>query len=239
MIIQSITQVTSVSRPAFLILIDIILENVTYYLKLQKENLQTRCLTIILKSTYVCIAKPLTYYYKINSTIPKELLHLEKGRYIIVANHHKAIDAYIILASLPYSLFKTLLPIRFFVANMYLRQWWQKLFLASAGAFKAYSEKGTISGVKGGIYFLDKGQSLFIFPQGKRVQKKTTTDLKVGIGYIAKKRVCTILPVAISYTNNKTIVSWGKPYVLNEHIRSKDVTFITKSIFKKVQTLAA
>ena len=242
MIIQSVTQITSIYRPKYLIILDILTENILYYLKIKRLIVEVFVIRYVLVVTYISAAGLLKKIYGIEAVVPKELLTLPQGRYIIVANHRKAIDTYLILATLPFPAFYNLLPIRFFTANIFLKYWWQRLFLIPYGSFRAYSTEDKISGVKGGLYLSDRGQSLFIFPEGKRMRNGAKRELKVGVAYLAQRRDFTILPVYINYSKKtffkKTKVSWGKPFKIEDASKSQDLEKLTSQIFSKVLNLS-
>lgn len=242
MIIQSVTQITSISRPRSLILLEIILDNCLYYLRIKALIVEHLIIKSVLTFTYISISRFLRLHYNAEIKIPKELLNIERGRYIIVANHKSAIDPYLILATLPFNVYRTFLPIRFFTANVFLEQWWQRCFLLPFGSFRAYSTEGKLSGVKGALQLSDREQTLFIFPEGKRVKHNTKVEIKVGVGYLAQRRDFTIIPVFLNYDRSsrarKTQVNWGKPFKVNGAIKGKDLNVLSKHIFSKVETLA-
>lgn len=239
MIIQSISQITSLSRPRYLIVLDITIDNLLYYVKTKREILEANIIKLVLLITYILASSSFRWIYREKVKLPKEYFNLKSDRYLIVANHHKAIDPYLILATLPYNSFKSLLPIRFFTANIYLQRWLQRIFLQSFGSFRAYSVDNKLSGVKGGLYLSDKGQSLLIFPEGKRVALKSKTEPKIGVAYLAQRRDFTILPVYINYMNKKTNINWGKPFKVSDKMKSKDLDTLAKLIFDKVLQLSA
>ncbi len=234
MIIQSITQITSISRPKYLIILDIVIDNFLYYVKTKREILEVFIIKSVLLITYIFASIIFRFCFKIESRLHKEVLSLKPDRYLIVANHRSAVDPYLILATLPFNSFNFLLPIRFFTANIYFKRWWQRVFLMAFGSFRAYSVAGEISGVKGGLYLSDRGQSLLIFPEGKRNRHKSKLELKIGAAYLIQRRDFTILPVSISYMDNRTQVNWGKPFRINGSLRTKDLNKLTKMIFNRV-----
>lgn len=243
MIIQSVSQITSISRPRSLILFEIILDNYLYYLKTNRLIVESLLVKGVLIATYITISRFLRWYYHTEITISKKLLNIEKDRFIIVANHKKAIDPYLILATLPFDVYLTFLPIRFFTANVFLKHWWQRCFLLPFGSFRAYSTEGKLSGVKGALQLSDQGQSLFIFPEGKRVKHTKKAELKVGVAYLAQRRNFTIIPVNIDYkrssSKRKTQIIWGAPFKHSFDIQYEDLNAITRKIFRKVQVLSA
>lgn len=241
MIIQSVTQIRSISRPRYLILLEILLDNYAYYLKIRSAIVEGYIISTVLALTYISISRFLRWYYNATIKIPIELLNIKNDRYIIVANHHRAIDPYLILATLPFNIYRTLLPIRFFTANVFLKHWWQRCFLLAFGSFRAYSTEGKVSGVKGGLQLSDREESLFIFPEGKRVKTNSKVDLKIGVAYLAQRREFTFIPVHVHYAKTplrkETQISWGKPFKISHEMKSEDLNTLTKYIFNKVKVL--
>lgn len=243
MIIQSVSQIISISRPRSLILFEIILDNYLYYLKTRRLIVESLLIKSVLITTYITISRLLRWYYHTEITVSKKLLNTGKDRFIIVANHRKAIDPYLILATLPFNVYRTLLPIRFFTANLFLKYWWQRCFLLPFGSFRAYSTEGELSGVTGAMQLSDQGQSLFIFPEGKRMKNNKKVELKVGVAYLAQRRNFTIIPVSINYagnhSKNKTQIIWGAPFKHDFGIQYENLNVITRKIFRKVRVLSA
>lgn len=242
MIIQSVTQIRSISRPRYLILLEILLDNYSYYLKTRRAIVEGYIVTTVLTLTYISISRFLRWYYHADIKIPRELSNIKNDRYIIVANHHKAIDPYLILATLPFRIYRTLLPIRFFTANVFLKHWWQRCFLLAFGSFRAYSTEGKISGVKGGLQLSDRGESLFIFPEGKRVRTNSKVELKIGVAYLAQRRDFIFLPVYVQYSKapsrKKTQIAWGKPFKIDYEMKNEELNKLTEYIFKRVRLLS-
>ena len=238
MIIQSITQITSISRPKYLIVLDIVIDNLLYYVKTKREILEVFIIKSVLLTTYILASRIFRLCFKVESKLHKEVLDLKPDRYLIVANHQKAFDPYVILATLPFNSFRSLLPIRFFTANIYLKRWWQRAFLMSFGCFRAYSVEDKVSGVKGGLYLSDQGQSLLIFPEGKRNRHNLKIELKIGTAYLAQRRDFVILPVFINYFRGKANVNWGRPFKIDGKMKTKDLNELTETIFDRVLLLA-
>ena len=238
MVIQSISQITSISRPRYLIILDIVIDNLLYYVKTKREFLEVLVIKSVLLATYIFASRIFRVCFKVESKLNKEVLNLKPARYLIVANHRSAIDPYLILATLPFDSFKALLPIRFFTANIFLKRWWQRVFLMAFGSFRAYSVEGKVSGVKGGLYLSDQGQSLLIFPEGKRNRHNSKVELKIGAAYLAQRRDFMILPVFINYFRGKTNVNWGRPFKIDGKMKTKDLNELTETIFDRVLLLA-
>lgn len=242
MIIQSVTQIRSISRLRYLILLEILLDNYSYYLKTRRAIVGGYIVTAVLTLTYISISRFLRWYYHTDIKIPREFLNIKNDRYLIVANHKKAIDPFLILATLPFHMYRTILPVRSFTANIYMNHWLIGMLAPLFGCFRAYSTEEKVSGVKGALQLSDNRQSLFIFPEGKRVKLNAKVELKVGVAYLAQRRDFTIIPVNINFTKSNsrkcTKIIWGKPFKIDHGMRSEDLNKLTEYIFSKVKVLS-
>lgn len=193
---------------------------------------------IVLLVTYGIVYFPFRLIFNLKIKTPNEVKILPKQRYLIVANHRRKIDPYLILSTLPFNSFTKIFPIRFFTANIYLNHYWQRIFMLPFGCFRAYSIEGKLSGVQGGLILSDRNQTLFIFPEGKLVTNDEKPKLKPGIGRLIKARNFKIIPVFIKYSNRETYVLWGKPFIVPQAIIEKEnEQFVTEYIFKRVLEL--
>lgn len=202
-----------------------------------KEKIIGWIVTLVFVTTYYLSIWIIKLYFKIDCKVPKEILNLPKKRYLIIANHNRLVDPYIIFSTLPVKILLLLSPVRFFTANLYLKHFWQRLLLTPFGCFRAYSDnRYKISGLKGGLKLSDIGQTLFIFPQGKRVEDLNKIKPKIGIAYLVKHRGFTMIPVFIDYKKSKII--WGKPFSLNKTQKEKKLVELSQLIFNKVISLS-
>jgi 1-acyl-sn-glycerol-3-phosphate acyltransferase len=191
-------------------------------------------------ATYFVLGRFLVWYLNIQITMPKEFINLPKDRYLIIANHRKRIDPWIILFTLPPRTFCKLLSIRFFTSNKYFNFPWLRPFLWINGCFRSHEINNKISGLKGGLMLSDQGYSLFIFPEGKMVFENEKVKPKTGIAKLAKSRNFTILPVYISYGKkfkNEIKVKWGNPFKSDKLEKHKDIDCLTEILFDKVRHL--
>ena len=195
-----------------------------------------RVVTTVQKVTYGVVFWPFRLLWRLKATVDTSLLTLPRGRYLMVANHRAALDAHLMLSALPYETFIKLTPIRFFAANNYLRWWWQRLLLQATGCFLAYAADGKLSGVKAGLKLASMGNSLFIFPEGKRQSSQEPVDLKPGVGRLVKAREFTVLPVYIEHGKGTTVV-WGKPLRVPKNVRVRPADAVTEYVFEKVLEL--
>src|SRR3989344_1730022 len=240
MIIGSISHINSSSRSRLFIIIEIVLGNWIYNLKKKRQRIENSIITGMLTMSHFIFAKFFVRHLNIRIEMPEELRNLSKDRYLIVANHRKGIDPWVILFTLPYSTYRNLLSIRFFTANEYLDIWWLRPLLWINGCFRAYKVDNKISGVKGSLLFSDQGYSLVIFPEGKMVFEQEHVKPKLGIAHLAKSRNFTTLPVHISYEKNLKDgikVKWGKPFKSKEFAEYENLDELAETIFDRVRQL--
>src|SRR5262245_36445724 len=85
--------------------------------------------------------------------------------YLILSNHKRSLDPFVIICGLPYRQAIKLLPIGFMTANFFYDSWLRPLCWL-AGCFPARNPKGKhkIYGVEGSSILLQNGFSVFVFP---------------------------------------------------------------------------
>lgn len=241
MIIGSISHINSNSRSRLLIIAGIVLGNWIYNLKRKRQFMVNSIITGTLSMSHFMTAKFFIRQLNIQLEMPEEIRSLPKDRYLIVANHRKRIDPWVILFTLPYKTYRNLLSIRFFTANEYLDIWWLRPLLWINGCFRAYKIDNKISGLKGSLFFSDQGHSLVIFPEGKMVFEQEYAKPKLGIAHLATSRNFTILPVHISYEKNLKDgikVIWGKPFKSKEFTEYNNLDELAETIFDRVRQLS-
>lgn len=241
MLIQSHTQIKSLRNNKYQILLNILYFNSVCQLIEIKRKLKVNIITSVLKFNYFTSTIILKNFFKIESSIDDEVLKITDKRILIVCNHYTKFDPYIILSELPYSLYKQLLPIRFFTANMYFRPKVASFFLKIQGCFRAKSVPNKTSGLKSGLNLSDQGHTLLMFPQGKRVKNSSEQEfVTIGPGYLTKYRNFTILPVYIEFGNKvpnekrKVIARWGKPFKVKKEKLNDELHDISKQIMNEV-----
>ena len=121
-----------------------------------------------------------------------------KTRYVMYANHQSVLDPFIICACLPYRIFLTLLPIRFFTANKYLANPLLGIFFRTLGCFPAYFINNRLYGLDKAKSILEKNQTAFIFPTGMRTRENFA---KSGISVLARAPNVCLIPVYINWKN--------------------------------------
>ena len=149
-----------------------------------------------------CLSKVLLIYPGINRT---KLATSRRGT-IIAANHQHSLDPIYFLASLTWSDFRALRPIRFIAHDRYLDVLWKQICLYPLGCFPAegtFDKPGHVLAKQ----FLLYGQTVFIFPEGKIVTSYNAQVAKVGVAYLAQRTQHEVLLINIRTSDKYKYVS--------------------------------
>lgn len=237
MIIQSSSQIITLRPNKFYVLSTVIYRNIIYQFTKYRKNLSEKTIISALHFNYFLIGFIVKRHFNVESKIHESIINIEKRRILIICNHLTRVDPYLVLSVLPFSVYKKLLPIRFFTANMYFKSEVVSLLLKLQGCFHSHTVINKISGLKGGLKFSDSGHTLFMFPQGKRVRNLTeSANVTIGPAYLAKYRNFTILPVHIDYSPDKkrVVINWGKAFTIEKDMIHEDLQLTSKLIMEEV-----
>jgi 1-acyl-sn-glycerol-3-phosphate acyltransferase len=146
-------------------------------------------------------------------------IHLEHTNvHVIIANHQRVLDPFIIIGALPWKVAKEILPIKFMTWRTYF-----VLFLPFAFSAGCYPTRSLLArnayraGVKGSIRALDKGFSVLVFPEGKRVQTYSQAEAKDGVVRILNgSNIDTALLVRIKWLGARDVRVHYKTVLLSE-----------------------
>lgn len=122
----------------------------------------------------------------------------KKYRYVLYANHQSKLDPFILCGSFPFTVFIRLSPFRFFVANKYFSNPLAAMLLTLNGCFPAYLTSSTLYGLEKAKMCLKRGQTIFIFPSGKRTREKIARN---GIAVLAGEQNVYFVPLYINWVN--------------------------------------
>ncbi len=155
------------------------------------------------------------------------------GPIVLAANHTHELDATAIPLALPF--FSTFFPV-YFVANKtekYKTFGWRGYiyggtFFNMLGGYSVYSgQKDYAISLEDHIKILEMGNTLCIFPEGKRTRDGHMNPGRGGLGYLAYTTQATVVPVAIDTFFNmgtedfftfkrRVVLTVGKPMFPNE-----------------------
>lgn len=172
---------------------------------------------------YFVLRLAMVFYVK-NKTVLFSKDHLESGHPIVIAaNHQRAMDPFFILASLPISSYLALTPYRFFAKNSLYRNILLRPFLYIFGCFPAYTHHSLPYGLNAAEWFIKDGQTVFIFPEGKRNKRRHAKQTAhSGVAVLAATTNCDIIPAKINWQGNQCSIVIGKPHH-NAHMSADQI----------------
>jgi 1-acyl-sn-glycerol-3-phosphate acyltransferase len=122
------------------------------------------------------------------------------GTYVIAANHQSMADPFAISAALPVSFFSRLGPFRYFTHNGLFDKVLRPILLI-LGCFPASPNGRYIHGLEAAKLFLSRGQTVVIFPEGRRVVSATRP--RSGVEVLAHDPAVVIIPARIQWYKHK------------------------------------
>lgn len=115
-------------------------------------------------------------------------------------------------------------------------------FIKSMGAFPVDRKGGDVGAIKKTIEILKEGQCVGIFPQGTRCPYKDPrqTEVKDGLGMVAKRAEVGILPVAIKTKKGKLRFFRKTEFIIGEYIPLENLNFegTNKEQYDKITQVA-
>ncbi len=141
----------------------------------------------------------------------KENLSLVTKPVILAANHTSELD--VTAVELIFPLFSKFYPI-YFVSDpkeKFKSFGWRNyiyggVFFNVLGGYPIHSgHKDYAVSLENHIDLLKKGQTVFIFPEGKRTQDGSLNPARGGLGYMVAATDCMVVPIAINTFHN---ISW-------------------------------
>ncbi|MBU2578317.1 MAG: lysophospholipid acyltransferase family protein [Patescibacteria group bacterium] len=169
---------------------------------------------------------------------------------ILASNHVSFLDPFLICICFPFR--SGIHFIRFITADYYIKRF--SFIMKHWGCFPAFYGEGLDISLKIPQEIIKQGNSLLIFPRGKRIKHFYKNKGKIGTAILALTNNTPILPIKIndSYPGSlkklfsrkrqiKIIV--GKPFLLNERIEKKsdytndDFRKATEIIVKEISKL--
>lgn len=131
---------------------------------------------------------------------------------IIVSNHQKAIDPFLVCIFLPLNVFFKLVPFCYIVHYVFYDSPLKPLLWA-AGCFPTKNPKKehAKSGIDSSLSFINKGYTLMIFPEGTRV-KNEPVRIRTGVEVIASQlnEPLQYVTARVTYGLSKINISYGR-----------------------------
>ncbi len=126
----------------------------------------------------------------------KENIPKDKN-YIVAGNHLSSLDPFLLSFIMPR-------PVAFMAKKELFEQKFTRWMLDWQGAFAVNREKLEVSTIKTAFEIKNTNWVLGLFPQGTRAKSGTLENIHKGFAGIAKTTKCSILPVGIIGSDNRT-----------------------------------
>ncbi|HSX01612.1 MAG TPA: lysophospholipid acyltransferase family protein [Candidatus Saccharimonas sp.] len=117
--------------------------------------------------------------------------------YVIAANHESIIDPFVICSVLSPALWRRLRSFRFFAYNGLFRPYWLRMALLALGCFPAREHQRYVYGLDAAASFIARGQTVVIFPQGKRTLGRGRAHR--GVEVLARMANVRVIPAHIEW----------------------------------------
>jgi 1-acyl-sn-glycerol-3-phosphate acyltransferase len=138
-------------------------------------------------------------------------------KYVLAANHQSMLDGPFIIASLPPEVGIGMMPIRFFIANIYFNKRPLRPLFLLMGCFPASAHDEYPYGLDFARAALSNHQAVFIFPEGQRTLPGRARVHR-GVAVLSKLPDVQVIPVHINWTHQGLLkrragIHIGKPFV--------------------------
>ena len=132
---------------------------------------------------YIFFAYPIRFFYRADTTIPKNINKLQKGS-LLVANHQSLLDPFIILAHIPLFTFIKILPISFPTCAQVMNKPILSRILKLFGCFNiGNNNKEKMLSLFYIRELLKQRRTVFLFPEGKMIKKENIGEFQQGIQF--------------------------------------------------------
>ena len=162
----------------------------------------------------------------------------DEGGYLICGNHVSATDAVVMCYAFKKNQARLMAKKELFKIPVLAQ------LIKMLGAFPMDRSGGDIAALKKAISMIKEGKCIGVFPQGHRYPgvDPRTTPVKNGVGLIARRAGCAVVPVYIMRKNN-TFRLFKKTYIIigekipAEELSELDNAAISELIFDRICTL--
>jgi len=164
--------------------------------------------------TYVIIR---AYIVLSRSHVQRHLATYPKGSYLIAANHTSSLDPFIITAALGFHNVRALMPFRFMATPYFLNITALRPFMRWLGSYPSHSFLDWSFGIDASNLFMNAGDTIVIFPQGRRTTSINPAEAKRGVIVLAQAHPETkIIPIRLDrqvrkFWLNRYMIIIGNP----------------------------
>lgn len=171
------------------------------------------------KLVYKLLVHPVRAFFRITVTGEENLPHDGKG-YILTSNHTSLLDALIIEASVDRQV-KFMAKKEVFSVPVIGR------VVRACGAFPVNRGGADVESIKTTVRLLEGGDTVGIFPQGTRHpgEDPRKTEVRHGVGLIAYRAKCGMIPVYIKTKKNKVAFFRKTEFIIGKPLSYEDLGF--------------
>lgn len=169
------------------------------------------------------LAFKFVYFFTGGTKVVKGLENIPKDEPVMfAANHRGMVDPVLAYMTIPYGKITSIVAKKELKKVPFLN-WW--MMILNCEFIDRSNVKAGLQSIKKSIENINNGWSVFIMPAGTRGQEDGVGEFKGGSFKIAERTQCTVVPVAISHTDDilensfpkirpaVTTISYGKPIV--------------------------
>ena len=127
--------------------------------------------------------------------------------YVLAANHTSWFDPFVITTALPKGNFKPLLPYRYIATPKFLSNKLLGSLMIAMGCYPSHEFKNYPYGLEASIKLLNDGNTIVIFPQGKRTGDRSA-EVKRGVSELGKQASTLVIPIYLSRQNRIILPSY-------------------------------
>lgn len=169
---------------------------------------------------------------------------------VFIANHLSANDPFVITAMLPHALKKNLFPINFLVKRELFSNFFKSCVMSLLGCIPVGNGKG--QNVREVIRMIQKGETIFLFPEGKVSADGSLGEDLGALEMFAKFSDMVVQPIRIGGLapfrkswkemfsfQHQVVVSFGAPFVLRKGLAVNAVDLIAQIRLEEAAKLAS
>lgn len=166
---------------------------------------------VILNQVAVYPVLMLLRIFVVRRNLYRNKVNITNSPHVLYSNHQSMLDPFLLTVALTPRQIVKLLPFRFFVANEYFNNPAIAFFFRIMGGFPAHFDEKRPFGLEHAKSLLASGQTVVIFPQGKRTREKVA---KPGISVLASEPDIHLIPMSLNWESRlKCRIHVGEIYV--------------------------
>jgi long-chain acyl-CoA synthetase len=154
----------------------------------KRKRVRSIVFFVLMKTIYLAARLSCGFIVRGRRHLPKQ------GPYLISPNHQSYIDSFLVVAALPFHVFRQL----FFVgASEYFQTPFMQWIARMANVVPVDPDANLVRAMQAGAYGLRRGRVLVLFPEGERSIDGTVRSFRKGAAILSRYLASPIVPAAI------------------------------------------